>query len=134
MLQIIFKSPNFSISYSIILKLKIESINVNILSSFWGWGGEDDDLYYRVRNRKLNITKLSPNLGRFKVGSANCTWVIFCFFFLILTIQLFNFQYNSDTASSNNIFVQIYMDPPLGGVKKAECIFHKIKPRRIEHL
>ena len=63
-------------SYSTILKLKIKLINVNVLSSFWGWGGEDDDLYYRVRNRKLNITKLSPNLGRFKVGSTDCTWEI----------------------------------------------------------
>ena len=51
-------------------------MNVNVLSSFWGWGGEDDDLYYRVRNRKLNVTKLSPNLGRFKVGSTDCTWEI----------------------------------------------------------
>ena len=66
------------------MKLKIVLINVNVLSSFWGWGGEDDDLYYRVRNRKLNVTKLSSNLGRFKVGSANCTWAILSVFFLLL--------------------------------------------------
>ena len=38
---------------------------------FWGWGGEDDDLFYRVKTKTLNITLISPNLGRFKVITTN---------------------------------------------------------------
>ena len=34
---------------------------------FWGWGGEDDDLYLRVRSVGLKIFRLPSQIGRFKV-------------------------------------------------------------------
>ena len=34
---------------------------------FWGWGGEDDELYKRVKSKGLNIKYLNGNIGRFKV-------------------------------------------------------------------
>ena len=38
-----------------------------LLFRFWGWGGEDDDLFKRVKNEKLTIFRESQELGRFKV-------------------------------------------------------------------
>lgn len=31
-------------------------------NSFWGWGGEDDDLFRRIRMNKLNVTRITDNL------------------------------------------------------------------------
>ena len=36
---------------------------------FWGWGGEDDDLRRRLQKKDLNITLVSPELGRFRVNN-----------------------------------------------------------------
>lgn len=30
---------------------------------FWGWGGEDDDLYYRTKGHNLNITRYPPEVA-----------------------------------------------------------------------
>lgn len=34
---------------------------------FWGWGGEDDDMYSRVTSVGLQINRLPQEIGRFKV-------------------------------------------------------------------
>ena len=33
---------------------------------YWGWGGEDDDLYDRVSANGLKINYLSEEIGRYK--------------------------------------------------------------------
>jgi len=32
---------------------------------FWGWGGEDDDLYVRVTERRLSFTRPARMIGRY---------------------------------------------------------------------
>ncbi|KAL9962609.1 hypothetical protein ACROYT_G031728 [Oculina patagonica] len=32
---------------------------------FWGWGGEDDDLYVRVREKRLGLTRPAQMIGRY---------------------------------------------------------------------
>ena len=41
-----------------------------ILYRFWGWGGEDDDLYNRLLLRKHKPKRLPGKLGRFKVSKS----------------------------------------------------------------
>lgn len=36
-------------------------------NKFWGWGGEDDDLYNRISAKKLKLTRPSMQLGRYKM-------------------------------------------------------------------
>ncbi|XP_050739080.1 beta-1,4-N-acetylgalactosaminyltransferase bre-4-like [Eriocheir sinensis] len=38
-------------------------------NEFWGWGGEDDDLFSRVRHQKLNISRYPGDLGRYTMLS-----------------------------------------------------------------
>ena len=41
-------------------------IAVNGFSNeFWGWGGEDDDLFNRVQNHNLKLSRYSNKLGRY---------------------------------------------------------------------
>ncbi|KAK6629752.1 hypothetical protein RUM43_003570 [Polyplax serrata] len=32
---------------------------------FWGWGGEDDDLYTRLRRKGLNVSRYPPTIARY---------------------------------------------------------------------
>lgn len=41
-----------------------ESIN-GYPNTFWGWGGEDDELFNRIQRRKIRIVKLDPSVGSF---------------------------------------------------------------------
>ncbi|KAL9962614.1 hypothetical protein ACROYT_G031734 [Oculina patagonica] len=36
---------------------------------FWGWGGEDDDLYVRVREKRLGLTRPAQMIGRYTMLS-----------------------------------------------------------------
>ncbi|KAM7430624.1 hypothetical protein ABFA07_018699 [Porites harrisoni] len=36
-------------------------------NKFWGWGGEDDDLYNRIAAKGLKLTRPSMELGRYKM-------------------------------------------------------------------
>lgn len=38
-------------------------------NKFWGWGGEDDDLFRRVRYQKMNISRYPGDLGRYTMLS-----------------------------------------------------------------
>ncbi|XP_050738620.1 beta-1,4-N-acetylgalactosaminyltransferase bre-4-like isoform X5 [Eriocheir sinensis] len=38
-------------------------------NEFWGWGAEDDDLFKRVRHKKLNISRYPGELGRYTMLS-----------------------------------------------------------------
>ena len=33
-------------------------------NQFWGWGGEDDDMYKRIKHARLNIIKCSKDIDR----------------------------------------------------------------------
>lgn len=33
---------------------------------FWGWGGEDDDFYRRMKSKRLQPTYLPPEQGRYQ--------------------------------------------------------------------
>ncbi len=37
-------------------------------NKFYGWGAEDDDLYRRVKNAGLNVTRPSLKIGRYKMN------------------------------------------------------------------
>ena len=34
---------------------------------YWGWGGEDDDMFQRVRSANLKILRPSPQLAKYKM-------------------------------------------------------------------
>lgn len=36
-------------------------------NQFWGWGGEDDDLYSRIAAKQLKLTRPSMQVGRYKM-------------------------------------------------------------------
>lgn len=38
-------------------------------NEFWGWGGEDDDLFKRVRHEGLTISRYPPEVGRYTMFS-----------------------------------------------------------------
>lgn len=33
-------------------------------NSYWGWGGEDDDMNIRIRKQALKIARPNPKIGR----------------------------------------------------------------------
>ena len=33
-------------------------------NQFWGWGGEDDDMFNRVKHAGMNITRYSADIAR----------------------------------------------------------------------
>ncbi len=35
---------------------------------FWGWGGEDDDMFNRLQEKKLNISRYPASIARYKVS------------------------------------------------------------------
>ena len=39
------------------------------LNRFWGWGGEDDDFYHRVKSKGLRPTHLWPAKGKYQALS-----------------------------------------------------------------
>jgi hypothetical protein len=34
-------------------------------NSFYGWGGEDDDLYHRIQEQKFQVFRSPANIARF---------------------------------------------------------------------
>ena len=34
-------------------------------NQFWGWGGEDDDMWSRIKNAKMNITRYPEDIARY---------------------------------------------------------------------
>jgi len=44
----------------------LKEINLS-LKRYWGWGGEDDDFFKRVKSKNLTINYLDSTIGRFKV-------------------------------------------------------------------
>lgn len=38
-------------------------------NSFWGWGGEDDDMSNRIRHHKLFISRYPPTIARYTMLS-----------------------------------------------------------------
>ncbi|XP_068751483.1 beta-1,4-galactosyltransferase 1-like [Montipora capricornis] len=46
-----------------------ESIN-GFSNKFWGWGGEDDDLFKRIHSKGLKLTRPSMKLGRYTMIKA----------------------------------------------------------------
>ncbi len=38
-------------------------------NSFWGWGGEDDDLYHRVQYNSMTLVRYPQPLGRYMMLS-----------------------------------------------------------------
>ena len=40
-------------------------------NQFWGWGGEDDDMWSRIKNAKLNVTRYSKDIARY-IKLSNC--------------------------------------------------------------
>ena len=36
-------------------------------NQYWGWGGEDDDMYNRLTYHKLHIARYPANIARYKM-------------------------------------------------------------------
>ena len=51
-------------------KSNFEAVN-GYSNRFWGWGGEDDDLYMRVDNMRYQIQRYSKYIARYKIGVIN---------------------------------------------------------------
>lgn len=47
-------------------KEQFENIN-GFANSFYGWGGEDDDLYHRVEEKGYKIVRYPGNIGRYSM-------------------------------------------------------------------
>lgn len=43
-------------------------------NTFWGWGGEDDDLYRRINHHKLQILRSSPEIARYTMLPHSKAW------------------------------------------------------------
>ena len=40
--------------------------NLNGFSNqFWGWGGEDDDMYLRIKKLKMTVERLSSKIAKY---------------------------------------------------------------------
>ena len=48
-------------------KINIQNLKPFFEKRYWGWGGEDDDLFKRVKFKNLTINYLDSTIGRFKV-------------------------------------------------------------------
>lgn len=43
-------------------------------NQFWGWGGEDNDIEYRIKYHNLTIIKSKVEYGRYKMIPHDHTW------------------------------------------------------------
>ena len=57
------KFPNFFGAVTAISRAHFELLN-GFSNQFWGWGGEDDDMYERIKHAKLNVTRCSKDIDR----------------------------------------------------------------------
>lgn len=65
-------TPKLFFSYSVVAFSRQHFLQTNGYSnSFFGWGGEDDDLYYRVRQARLDPVRFEPAIARYKMLSHN---------------------------------------------------------------
>lgn len=39
----------------------------DLSNKYWGWGGEDDDMYQRIKWANYKISRPQPKLARFKM-------------------------------------------------------------------
>lgn len=53
---------------SAMTKEQFEQVN-GFSNMFWGWGAEDDDLYYRIKNSGLHISRYPNNIARYSMLS-----------------------------------------------------------------
>ena len=44
------------------------NLSMTLLFRYWGWGGEDDDFFARLKHQGLTPQLLSGERGRYKVG------------------------------------------------------------------
>ncbi|XP_060078599.1 beta-1,4-N-acetylgalactosaminyltransferase bre-4-like [Ylistrum balloti] len=65
-----YKLPYQTIFGGVAAMKKKDFVNVNGFSNkFFGWGGEDDDMYKRLKNTHLNITRYKPDIARYRMLS-----------------------------------------------------------------
>ncbi|XP_015250681.1 PREDICTED: beta-1,4-galactosyltransferase 2-like [Cyprinodon variegatus] len=63
-----FKLPYATIFGGVSALSKEQFLKVNGFSNtFWGWGGEDDDLYQRISLRGMSISRPNSAIGRYKM-------------------------------------------------------------------
>jgi len=63
-----YRLPYYSIFGGITSMTVDHMVALNGYSNrYWGWGGEDDDMFARVRSANLKILRPSPQTGRFKM-------------------------------------------------------------------
>lgn len=62
---------NYTLAYkmyfggvSALKKEHMERVN-GFSNSYWGWGGEDDDMAYRIKDRRLKITRYPQHIARY---------------------------------------------------------------------
>lgn len=65
-----FRLPYATIFGGVSAMTKDQFEQVNGFSNmFWGWGAEDDDLYYRIKNSGLHISRYPNNIARYSMLS-----------------------------------------------------------------
>ncbi|OWF44555.1 Beta-1,4-N-acetylgalactosaminyltransferase bre-4 [Mizuhopecten yessoensis] len=63
-----YKLPYATIFGGVVAMTKEHFLTVNGFSNkFFGWGGEDDDMYKRINYTHLNITRYKPKIARYRM-------------------------------------------------------------------
>uniref|UniRef100_A0AC35G8S0 Galactosyltransferase C-terminal domain-containing protein n=1 Tax=Panagrolaimus sp. PS1159 TaxID=55785 RepID=A0AC35G8S0_9BILA len=64
---------NYSVPYeeyfggvSAMLRSQFEKLN-GFSNEFWGWGGEDDEIFLRIKAHKQKYYRLATEIGRYKM-------------------------------------------------------------------
>lgn len=65
-----YKLPHLQIFGGVEALSKNQFLEINGFSNmFWGWGGEDDDLYTRITFKGYKLTRPSMKIGRYKMNT-----------------------------------------------------------------
>ena len=61
------KYASFFGAVTAISRTQFELLN-GFSNQFWGWGGEDDDMYERIKYAQLKVTRCSKDIDRYQIS------------------------------------------------------------------
>ena len=77
-------------------------------NKYWGWGGEDDDMYQRIKWANYKISRPQPKLARFKM------------------IKHLNEKKNAPNMNRFNLLKHVLDRMPTDGINRFVIFFVKI--------
>jgi len=89
-----YKLPYDSIFGGVSAMMVEHFMQVNGFSNmFWGWGGEDDDMFNRLQEKKLYISRYPARIARYKVSNSRTFYKqLLCTCSLSLYFHFMNWQ------------------------------------------